>query len=116
MASFVTANSHDLFVMTEGPGIYESIDHGDTWTALNHQDFFGDLLRDPIDPDEFLVATIRGPNGVPTGGVWASLDGAHTFVELGLDGRVCSNLALNPLTRRLFVAVYGSGIWVIDLA
>jgi hypothetical protein len=108
----VSPFNSDVFMLTEGAGLYESHDGGDTWTFLSNYFYLG-LLLDPRDPQKIWGG--NGTSGGRRGGVYVSVDGGRTFTTFGLQGHVVSELALNGDGTVLYAACYDSGLYAIRL-
>jgi hypothetical protein len=63
---------------------------------------------DPVAPDVWYLGTVRGLWSTSNGGThWHFWDDfPHVVVE---------DLEIQTATRKLFVATYGRGVWVVDL-
>lgn len=101
-----------VLALTEGAGMYESTDHGTTWTLLSRP-FGAELLVDARNPavmygGEFTI------HGRP-GGAYRSTDGGASWTLIGLPNVHVTALALSPGGERLYASVAGKGMFVADV-
>ncbi len=109
----VHPDNHKLFALTEGSGLYTSMDHGFTWKREKYSRIAAGLVMDPIQTNR-LFATSVVIDEFP-GGVFISLDGGESFSPFGLEGFSIGSLALTSDRRQLFAAVYQAGLYVTQL-
>jgi Big-like domain-containing protein len=102
--------THEVFFLTEGAGLFHSVDRGTTWTRLGDASFTLTLVQDPNNRSRFFGGDVVA--SVHNGGVYISVDGAHTFTPFGLDGHTCGSLALSGDSTRLFAGCYNGGIFM----
>jgi hypothetical protein len=99
-----------VYALLEGAGVYRSANQGASWTAPAQSLGLGlGLLMDPLNPNRLYAG--RQKHEFLTGGVYHSADGGNTVQSIGLQGATAGDLAFNGATTRLYVAVYGSGIY-----
>ncbi len=101
--------SNDVYVLTEGLGLYRSTDFGDTWQFMNNH-FSLELLIDTNSPNRFLGGNHTYYDGI--GGVYLSIDTGNFFYFAGLSGQIVSSLCLDESSAKLHAACYGSGVYV----
>jgi hypothetical protein len=107
--------THDVYVQTEGAGLFSSSDFGDHWQYLENQ-FSSVFLIDKNNPQIFWGGSHTDGNYVKlSGGVYYSKDEGHNFKLIGLEGHVVGGLCLNAKSTLLYVAVYNGGIFVFKL-
>jgi hypothetical protein len=100
--------TQDVYVLTEGAGLYKSTNFGDTWVYMNN--YFGlELLIDKNYPSRFFGGkhTFSGPGG----GVYESTDTGTTFDFAGLSGNIVGSLCLDGSSSTLHAACYSTGIY-----
>ncbi|MFC2124651.1 WD40/YVTN/BNR-like repeat-containing protein [Bacteroidota bacterium] len=102
--------THDVYVLTEGPGLYYSSDFGDHWQYLGNQ-FWLEFIIDQNNPQRFWGG--NHTSNQSSGGVFLSNDGGNNFEFIGLYGHIVSSLCLDGNSASLYVASYGSGIFIL---
>lgn len=102
--------TQDLYVLTEGTGLFYSSNFGDQWKKLGN-DFWLDFIIDKNNPQRFWGGNHTAFES--SGGVYLSTNGGKKFELKGLDGHICNSLCLNGSSSSLYVASYMSGIYVI---
>jgi hypothetical protein len=108
----VNSTTHAVYALTEGPGLFRSVDQATNWTAIDTH--FGlSLLLDPQNLNHLFGGDI--PTGIKNGGAFISTNGGTRFVSFGLEGREVADLALNGTSSRLYATCYGSGIYVTNV-
>ncbi|MCK5368887.1 MAG: hypothetical protein KAQ62_10055 [Cyclobacteriaceae bacterium] len=102
--------THDVYVLTEGTGLYYSSDFGDNWRYLNNQ-FWLDFIIDHNNPQRFWGG--NHTYNQSSGGVFLSNDGGNYFEFIGLKGHIVGSLCLDGNSTSLYVASYGSGLFIV---
>ena len=107
--------THDVYVQTEGAGLFSSSDFGDHWQYLENQ-FSEVFIIDKNNPQIFWGGNHTYGNYVKlSGGVYLSKDNGDNFKLVGLSGLIVTGLCLNRNSTSLYVASYNSGIFVFKL-
>jgi len=104
----VQPQTHNLYALLEGPGLYYSKNFGDTWQSLPVP-FWLTFIIDKNNPQRFF-----GGNHVyaqSTGGVYQSDNAGVNFKSIGLEGHIAGSLCLNHNSTSLYLASYNSGIF-----
>jgi photosystem II stability/assembly factor-like uncharacterized protein len=101
--------THDVYVLTEGAGLFSSSDFGDHWQYLGNQ-FWLTFIIDKNYPQRFWGGNHTYSES--SGGVYLSKDVGENFKFMGLDGHIVGSLCLNGSSTSLYVASYESGIYV----
>lgn len=103
--------TNNLYVLTEGAGLYSSIDFGDTWQRINDQ--FGlELMIEPNEPYRFFGGDhTYGPG---SGGAFISDNQGNSFKPFGLKGRVVGSIVPGSETGVFFASCYKGGIYRIE--
>jgi hypothetical protein len=109
----IDPSDEKVFALTEGSGLYSSIDHGTTWTLTPNARGNCALLMDPNYTNRFFTGALNGDS--PTGGAYMSTDRTGTFLKFGLKGNTICSLSTTGDSKSLFAAVYPSGIYVTPL-
>jgi photosystem II stability/assembly factor-like uncharacterized protein len=104
----VHPQTHAVYALTEGSGLYVSVSYGDQWTFLNN-DFWLDFVIHPEQPELFFGGT-HTSNESP-GGVFFSEDTGKHFDSIGLEGQIVGNLTIDPNTGFVYVASNQSGLF-----
>ena len=88
----VHPESQDVYVLTEGAGLYKSTNFGNSWQYLN-DNFWLELLIDANYPNRIFGGnhTYAGSGG----GVYLSTDAGNSFDLIGLSDVVVAGLCLN---------------------
>lgn len=110
-----------------GVGVLKSLDGGSTWTTLGASVFqntsIGKIVVHPTDGMTVYAANGSGTAGfscygqLGTFGVWKSVDGGASWIQVLGSAQIGSNKAVQDLVRSpsdpntLYAAVNGSGIW-----
>lgn len=119
VALSMAASNHDVIYagtgegfggvgMITGDGIFKSADRGATWNRIEstkHEDFYyiNDILVDPLDENELLVATNRG--------IYHTTDGGTSWDTVYKAGLRVQDLVRNPQRpSTIFAAVNTLGI------
>jgi hypothetical protein len=100
-----------LYALTEGFGVFGSVNSGGSWLPpQNSLGLGGSLLMDPNQP----VRLYAGRQNYSTlhGGVFLSLNAGQWFGYIGLAGVTIGDIALNGNSQRLYAAAYASGVYV----
>jgi hypothetical protein len=105
----VHPQTHDVYVLTEGAGLFYSSDFGDHWQYLGNQ-FWLTFIIDKNNPQIFWGG--NHTYGQSSGGVYLSKDDGKSFKIMGLYGKIVGSLCLNRKSTSLYVASYESGIYV----
>jgi photosystem II stability/assembly factor-like uncharacterized protein len=108
----VNQTNHQVFALTEGTGLYTSIDHANTWTKTGAT--FG--LSILLDPQH--TARMFGGDfdlGENRASAFVSGDSGLSFFPYGLEGRQIGALALNGTSTRLYATCIGSGIYMTNI-
>jgi photosystem II stability/assembly factor-like uncharacterized protein len=109
----IQPKTKDLFILTEGAGLFKSTDHGDTWIYLNN--YFSHALY----VDNFNTNIIFGGNHTHGlegyGGVYASFDGGENFDMAGLSNLIIASLQMNNNHTKLYAVSFGAGLFVTDV-
>src|SRR5262249_43342427 len=99
-----------VYALTEGHGLYGSIDHGTTWIApVPALAPTGSLVMHPNKPKHLFGGQVR--YATFPGGVWHSVNEGKQFAPIGLAGVTVSGIAVNGAGTRLYAAAYASGIY-----
>ena len=101
--------NHKVYALSEGVGVYTSIDHGLTWTLTLYPDLIGGLFRDPNREGRLFAGSVS--YSTRPGGAYISTDDAETFSPYGLEGLTVSSFALADRSYTLYATAYGSGIY-----
>jgi hypothetical protein len=103
--------TRDLYVLTEGAGLYFSTNFGDHWQYMNNE-FMLDFIIAPDDPSMFW----GGDHTVEprTGGLYLSVDQGVNFDRIGLEDQIVNNLSWSKNSKTLYVTAYQSGIFRIE--
>lgn len=105
----------DVYFLTEGAGLYRSIDQGVHWRRINtYVNFACDLVLDPSNPQRLIGADLLH-EPLYDGGVYYSDDGGENFLFLGLEGYRTGALALNGSSTMLYVVTYEHGIYTTPI-
>lgn len=102
--------TQDVYVLTEGAGLYYSSNFGDEWKYLGN-DFWLDFIIDKNNPQRFW-----GGNHTYnqfSGGVYLSNNEGRDFELIGLGGHIAGSLCLDGSSTSLYVASYQSGIFIV---
>jgi len=108
----VDSDTHRVLALTEGPGLYRSMDFARTWTRLSSGPSIA-MTVDAHEANRIFGGTVVV--GAVTGGAFVSVDGGARFTAYGLDGQPVNDLYLNGSSTRLYAASYGSGLYVTDV-
>mgnify|MGYP001812486997 FL=1 len=100
----------DVYVLTEGAGLYCSSNFGDEWKYLGN-DFWLDFIIDKNNPQRFWGG--NHTYNQSSGGVYLSDNEGRDFKFIGLNGHIVGSLCLNRNSTSLYVASYGSGIFIV---
>jgi photosystem II stability/assembly factor-like uncharacterized protein len=101
----------DVYYLTEGSGLFKSIDAGLHWERLSPQEnFASDLLLDPATPPRLFGTDLLYPPAYE-GGVYYSDNGGESFIFLGIEGQMTTDVALNSSSTMLFVVTLEGGIY-----
>jgi len=93
---------------------YKTVDHGQTWTALNLQEsgvrgYAHVIKEDSVDPNLLFLGTEFG--------LWISVDGGQRWAQYkGSDFPAVAvrDIAVQSRESDLVLATHGRGIWIID--
>jgi hypothetical protein len=104
----VHPETRHVYALTEGMGIYRSIDFGTSWHLLNNY-FMLELLIDKNNPCIFYGGNhTYGNRG---GGAYMSKDAGNTWESIGLSEKIVTSLALSSSSSKLHASSYASGIF-----
>lgn len=103
--------THDVYVLTEGSGLYFSSDFGDNWEYLGNE-FWLDFIIDKNNPERFWGG--NHTYNQSSGGVYLSNNEGNDFEFIGLEGHIAGSLCLNGNSTSLYVASYESGIFIVN--
>lgn len=104
-----------VYYLSEGAGLYKSIDMGTHWTRISPQLYFASrLLVDPGSPPRLFGSDILN---LPLyeGGVYYSDDGGESFTFQGLKGHYITDLTLNANSTKLYVVSRDQGIYTAEI-
>ena len=102
---------NDVYMLTEGSGLFRSVDSGKNFDRLSN--YFWSSLK----LDQNIQGVIYGGNHThnnSSGGVFLSYDGGFTFKEIGLQGKIISSIDLNTDSSRMYVSAYQEGIFFAE--
>lgn len=104
-----------VYFLSEGAGLYKSIDMGTHWARFNlDMRFTCELILDPASPARLFGGDyFHQPRF--NGGVYYSNDGGKSFTFLGLEGYTTCDMTLNPSSTRLYVVAYEQGIYTAEI-
>jgi photosystem II stability/assembly factor-like uncharacterized protein len=75
--------------MSEGVGLYRSIDRAETWQKVNTSKLFlypKDFSVDPHDSSRILIGVCDSGSGDQSGGLYSTEDGGQTWQRIGREG------------------------------
>ena len=105
----VQPDTDDVYILTEGSGMYYSKDFGDQWQFLDCP-FAIDFIIDKNDPQRFFGGNVVYMQH--TGGVFESNDAGKSYKPpIGLVGHTVGSICLDQKSTSLYVASYNSGIY-----
>lgn len=111
----VPGNPNHLYLGTLDSWIYESRDHGASWSRLAKLDPADDLVLDNIAVDASNPSTIFAAAwklGQSGGGLWVSHDGGKSWMENAvLRGQAIFALTQAPSNPRMFIAGTLEGVF-----
>ena len=110
----VHPENHKVYALSEGVGVYTSVDKGLTWNLAQYPELIVGLVRDPNQEGRLFAGSVFYGNR--PGGIHISEDDAQTFSQFGLQGITAGSFELAGNSRFLFAAAYQSGIWVTRLS
>lgn len=101
-----------IYLLLEGAGLYGSGDQGNSWQLLkvNFESIGNTLHMDPNNPLRLFAGRHQYKEQI--GRVFFSKDGGKTFTPIGLEGATTADIALNGTSSRVYVVLYGSGLYV----
>ena len=101
---------NDVYMLTEGVGLYRSTNAGKTFKWLSNY-FWASMKLDQNNQ-----SVIYGGNHTynNSGGVFLSYDGGYTFKDIGLQGKIISSIDLNNDSSRIYVSAYKEGIFFAE--
>lgn len=114
-ASAVRPNDGYVYALTEGEGLFGSADHGNSWQPPLPVGAIGPtvgLRMDPQHPTHLFAGQQKTPQPFMKGGLFVSVNAGKTFHPIGLTGVTVGSVALNGVSKRVYAACYGSGIYV----
>jgi photosystem II stability/assembly factor-like uncharacterized protein len=109
----VHPDNHKVYAISEGPGLYTSMDHGLSWSRTPESALIGELTRDPGREGWLFAGSVYYES--LDGGVYITTDDGKNFYPFGLQGRTVSGLSLTGNGSRLYAASYQSGIYYTPL-
>jgi photosystem II stability/assembly factor-like uncharacterized protein len=110
----VQPGSNEVYILTEGVGIYHSNNFGDHWQRLACP-FWLTLTIDHNHPNIFYGGAHTYNNS--GGGIYLSKDAGRTYEgsprykPIGLENRIISSICLNSSSTMIYAASYNSGIY-----
>jgi photosystem II stability/assembly factor-like uncharacterized protein len=105
----------DVYFLTEGSGLYKSTDQGLHWHRISpEENFASHLTLDPASPPRFFGGDLVHEPAY-TGGIYFSRDGGESFIFIGLDGYIITDITLNAASTRLYIASYREGIFTAEI-
>jgi hypothetical protein len=113
--TWVRPNDGYVHALTEGEGLFGSIDHRDNWQPPLPVAATGPtvgLHMDPQHPTHLFAGQQKTPQPFMKGGIFVSVNAGKTFHPIGLTGVTVGSVVLNATSKRLYAACYGSGIYV----
>jgi hypothetical protein len=78
----VHPENHKVYALSEGVGVYTSINHGLTWTLTRKRELIGGLARDPNHEGRLLAGSVF--YSTLPGEAYLSTDDAETFIRFGM--------------------------------
>ncbi len=110
IASAVRPADGYVYALTEGLGVYGSVNQGNVWIPPTPGSNLGiPLLMYPNNPTRLFAG--RQKVGNVNGGFFVSTNAGNVFSPAGLEGVTVSGLALNGPATRIYAATYASGIY-----
>ncbi|MEO8096622.1 MAG: hypothetical protein ABI811_02900 [Acidobacteriota bacterium] len=107
------AASKEVLAVTEGAGVYKTMDQGRTWTLVSYGPSI-DFLIDPRAPGRFWAArqTTQLSASYPArDSILLSPDAGLSWVPAGLPDRN-SNIVINKAGTRLYAGTFPSGMFI----
>jgi photosystem II stability/assembly factor-like uncharacterized protein len=111
----VDPQTSDVYFLSEGEGLFKSIDEGRIFHRINRYVIFSrDLSLDPANSQRIIGSDQLHPP-LHDGGVYYSDDAAKYFLFLGLEGYNTVDITLNAGSTRLYVVTYEQGIYTAEI-
>lgn len=102
-------DNHRVYALSEGVGVYTSMDHGLTWTLALYPELIGGLYKDPNREGRLFAGNVA--YSTRPGGAYISMDDAETFSSFGLENLTVSSFSMAKHSNILYATAYGSGIY-----
>jgi hypothetical protein len=106
----VHPETNNVYVLTEGAGLFCSPDFGETWEYVSNY-FWLDFIINQDQPERFFGGNHTA--NASSGGVYFSKDSGKSFEHIGLQEEVVNGLCMDGHGKALYATAYGSGIYRI---